>query len=114
MHLKKNFTSDFGKIFVEISLPSIQTFLNFLANPKNRGVLNFISGVIEKSFAILDDGIGKLIAGLLILGPALTGLASALGLTNFGQGLAGGAGGFFGAGVRGAPTWWVQPWVQEN
>ena len=30
-HLKKNFTSDLGKIFVEISLPSIQHFLFFLA-----------------------------------------------------------------------------------
>ena len=30
LHLKKNLTSDFGKIFVEISLPSIQQFLYFL------------------------------------------------------------------------------------
>ena len=29
LHLKKNLTSEFGKIFVEISLPSIQQFLYF-------------------------------------------------------------------------------------
>ena len=31
LHLKKNFTSEFGIIFVEISLPSIQQFLLFFA-----------------------------------------------------------------------------------
>ena len=99
--IKNIFTAILGGI-VKLFLGKILiSFLNFLANPKNRGVLNFISGVIEKTFAILDTGIGKLIAGLLILGPALTGLASALGFTNFGQGLAGGAGGFFGAGGGG-------------
>ena len=99
--IKNIFTAILGGI-VKLFLGKVLiSFLNFLANPKNRGVLNFISGVIEKTFAILDTGIGKLIAGLLILGPALTGLASALGLTNFGQGLAGGAGGFFGAGGGG-------------
>ena len=29
LHLKKNFTSEFGRIFVDISLPSIQQFLYF-------------------------------------------------------------------------------------
>ena len=69
-------------------------FLNFLANPKNAGLLKFVTNVIEKSFPILITGIGALVVALPLLSAAIQGIGNAIALS----GLAGLGGGGLGAG----------------
>ena len=79
-------------------------FLKFLANPRNRGLLNFISGMIEKTFPILVIGIGAVVATLPLLTAAITSLGNALlfsGLTGGVGGLLGGAGSLGGGDKKG-------------
>ena len=75
------------------------SLINFLANPRNRGVLNFITGTIETVFAVLNTGVGRLLIALPILLGALAKVAGLLGFQAFGGGVASGAGGFLGAGA---------------
>ena len=69
-------------------------FLDFLANPKNAGLLKFVTNVIEKSFPILTTGIGALVVALPLLSAAIQGIGNAIALS----GLAGLGGGGLGAG----------------
>ena len=64
-------------------------FINFLSNPRNRGILNFISNIIEKTFPILVVGIGALALALPLLITAIRGIGNAL----LFSGIAGGVGG---------------------
>ena len=79
-----------GKVFISL--------LNFLANPRNRKILNFVTGAIEKVFGVLNTGVGRLLLALPILATALTSIAGLLGVQSFASILGGGAGGFLGAG----------------
>ena len=72
-------------------------FLNFLANPKNAGLLKFVTNVIEKSFPILITGIGALVVALPLLSAAIQGIGNAIafsGLAGLGGGGLGAGGGF--------------------
>tara|TARA_A100000171_G_scaffold14322_1_gene12557 strand:- start:849 stop:2387 length:1539 start_codon:yes stop_codon:yes gene_type:complete len=73
-------------------------FIKFLANPRNKGLLNFISGAIETTFNVLDSGIGKLLVALPLLLGALQAVSGLLGIQGIAGGITGGAGGFLGAG----------------
>ena len=78
-------------------------FLKFLANPRNRGLLSFISGMIEKTFPILVIGIGAVVATLPLLTAAITSLGNALlfsGITGGAGSFLGGAGSFAGGGKK--------------
>ena len=69
-----------------------------MANPRNKGLLNFISGAIETIFNVLDSGIGKLLVALPLLLGALQAVSGLLGIQGIAGGITGGAGGFLGAG----------------
>ena len=85
------------KLFLGKALISL---LNFLANPRNRGILNFVTGVIQTVFNVFDTKLGKL---ALVILPALFGalklISSVLAVQGIVGGLTSGAGGFLGAGA---------------
>ena len=85
------------KLFLGKALISL---LNFLANPRNRGILNFVTGVIQTVFNVFDTKLGKL---ALVILPALFGalklISSVLAVKGIVGGLSSGAGGFLGAGA---------------
>ena len=92
------FNAIFGGI-VKLFLGKVLiSLLNFLSNPRNRGILNFISGTIQTVFDVLDTGVGRLLFALPILLGALTQVAGLLGFQGLATLLGGGAGGFLGAG----------------
>ena len=92
------FNAIFGGIVKLFLGKVVISLLNFLANPKNRGILNFISGTIQTVFDVLDTGVGRLLFALPILLGALTQVAGLLGFQGLATLLGGGAGGFLGAG----------------
>ena len=85
------------KLFLGKALISL---LNFLANPRNRGILNFVTGVIQTVFDVFDTKLGRL---ALVVLPALFGalklISSVLAVQGIVGGLTSGAGGFLGAGA---------------
>ena len=93
------FSAIFGGIVKLFLGKVLLSLISFLANPKNRGILNFITGTIETVFDVLDTGVGKLLFALPILLGALTQVAGLLGFQALGGGVASGAGGFLGAGA---------------
>tara|TARA_R100001163_G_C5060708_1_gene197551 strand:- start:883 stop:2385 length:1503 start_codon:yes stop_codon:yes gene_type:complete len=87
--IRNIFSTIIGGI-VKLFLGSILIkFINFLSNPANRGILNFISNIIEKTFPILVTGIGALALALPLLITAIRGIGNAL----LFSGIAGGVGG---------------------
>jgi len=97
--VKNIFNAIFGGIVKLFLGKALIGLLNFLANPRNRGILNFITGTIETVFNVLDTGVGRLLFALPILLGALTQVAGLLGFQALGGGVASGAGGFLGAGA---------------
>ena len=96
--VKNIFSAIFGGIVKLFLGKVVISLLNFLANPRNRGILNFITGTIETVFNVLDTGVGRLLFALPILLGALTQVAGLLGFQGLATLLGGGAGGFLGAG----------------
>ena len=96
--VKNIFSAIFGGIVKLFLGKVVISLLNFLANPRNRGILNFISGTIQTVFDVLDTGVGRLLFALPILLGALTQVAGLLGFQGLATLLGGGAGGFLGAG----------------
>ena len=93
------FNAIFGGIIKLFLGKVLISLLNFLANPRNRGILNFITGTIQTVFNVLDTGVGRLLFALPLLLGALTQVAGLLGFQALGGGVASGAGGFLGAGA---------------
>ena len=92
------FSAIFGGIVKLFLGKVLLSLISFLANPRNRGILNFITGTIETVFNVLDTGVGRLLFALPILLAALTQVAGLLGFQGLATLLGGGAGGFLGAG----------------
>ena len=59
--VKNIFSAIFGGIVKLFLGKVVISLLNFLANPRNRGILNFISGTIQTVFDVLDTGVGRLL-----------------------------------------------------
>ena len=95
------FSAIFGGIVKLFLGKALLSLISFLANPRNRGILNFVTGTIERIFAVLNTGVGQLLIALPILLGALAKVAGLLGFQAFGGSVASGAGGFLGAGVGG-------------
>ena len=98
--VKNIFSAIFGGIVKLFLGKALIGLLNFLANPRNRGILNFLTGVIQTVFNVFDTKFGRLV---LIVLPALLGalklISTALTVQGLIGGLTQGAGGFLGAGA---------------
>ena len=98
--VKNIFSAIFGGIVKLFLGKALIGLLNFLANPRNRGILNFLTGVIQTVFNVFDTKFGRLV---LIVLPALLGalklISTALTVQGLLGGLTQGAGGFLGAGA---------------
>ena len=98
--VKNIFSAIFGGIVKLFLGKALIGLLNFLANPRNRGILNFLTGVIQTVFNVFDTKFGRLV---LIVLPALLGalklISTALTVQGLIGGLTQGAGGFLGRGA---------------
>ena len=98
--VKNIFSAIFGGIVKLFLGKALISLLNFLGNPRNRGILNFLTGVIQTVFNVFDTKFGRLV---LIVLPALLGalklISTALTVQGLLGGLTQGAGGFLGAGA---------------
>ena len=98
--VKNIFSAIFGGIVKLFLGKALIGLLNFLANPRNKAILNFVTGVIQTVFNVFDTKLGRL---ALIVLPALFGalklISTVLGVQGIIGGLTSGAGGFLGAGI---------------
>ena len=98
--VKNIFSAIFGGIVKLFLGKALISLLNFLGNPRNRGILNFVTGVIQTVFNVFDTKLGRLVFTVLpLLLGALQTISTALTVQGILGGLTQAGGGFLGAGA---------------